>query len=340
MTNDRPKINDELNALIREAMLETYDASVPIRTEFVGALARPDFGFWWVLHPYGEFELDGTQVSIDVVGNDYVARIHGLKSESQHVALSKADELFTIALAAISLRVQQDQERQEEGHVRLVFRRDEISIEPWKNYGPGKGALGRSHPVALVDCAAYGRGTPHLRALMVSFYAALAPTAHDAKFYSAFATIEYIEKSFVSRISTTELATDEDVSIVAQLVGKELTTLGYAPKKVLEIQRRATDSIRGATVESRAEKLKAILVDVFGLKRLLYRGNEVAVDEELCRRLIRTRNRLFHGSPASQSNRDNLKELADQLIMIGGAILHILLTDSGRTLQDPKNEAL
>ncbi|MFZ2490254.1 MAG: hypothetical protein WA208_02100 [Thermoanaerobaculia bacterium] len=318
--------DEELLEQWRQALLEPYSATVLLRTEFIGALAKPDFEYWWVIHPYGELAVNGAKLTVDSTAEGYVARLDGIMAVSCYEALDAAEGVFTLAVAALSLKVQLEYADQEHGHARLSFRRDHIQIDPWKSLMPGKGGVGSSHPVALDEVGMFTTGDADLRSLLISYYNALAPTAPDVKFYSAFATIEYIERRFGESIVTTPVFTRSAIDAAGDAVEKCLASSVAAP--VAKQARDAfTETAASKTLESRAEKLTTILRDQLGIVSFAYRKDAVGVDAEFCQRLIRVRHSLFHAKKDSaelRADRRQMKSVSDQLMILTGQILEAL----------------
>ena len=72
---------------------------------------------------------------------------------------------------------------------------------------------------------------------------------------------------------------------------------------------RLTQTIRSRTKFNRANKLKSIINEKFGIYNIYKYGIEFKVDEKKMKEFIDTRNSLFHGG----ANSDKLDSLTNEL---------------------------
>lgn len=256
------------------------------------------------------------------------AEFSSIKADSSQVAFEEACRVCHALASLLSLQIQVQNPNQHWGHPRVRWYKKDIQITPADNW-PAENW--HSHLVTTLHTEELRAGlekwdtSPTLQFLASSYYAALSPSDLQAKFYSAFTIIEYLEKHYTEDIQTTPLVTDDFRKELLGAIEKLVAQMGL--EKSLDSIKNRVGNVFGKetnTAESRALKLSRILNNIFGISRIQYFNRDVAVDEDLANKLIKQRNSLFHGGGKTQgtaSQRDLLKAKVDTLILLCQEIL-------------------
>ncbi len=132
---------------------------------------------------------------------------------------------------------------------------------------------------------------PEFKFIMDCYYRALAANDSVTKFYNAFSVIEFIETTFKDEINTSELvAGNVYKDFVDYLDGFD----GFIPDQKNRILNRVGNTLKNATLESRAEKLFALMTKYFEIEYVSSGSVEMSVTLESMKELISIRNSLYH----------------------------------------------
>lgn len=319
---------DEFYRTLRENWMQSFVAACRIELQFESPTARPDFDFWWVIHLQGKLQVGDAAASFSEDSDGLQLRIDNVRAVDCYEAFDRAQILIETALAAMSLAIQREYEEQYRGHVRLTWRSDEVVIEPWESMLPGKGAVGSARWMDASEAQSYVNGItafPELRMLLSSYYDSLAPVSPAAKFYAAFAVVEYAEKRF-SDSAEAVLLSDAQFIAVVNTVSETLVASEVEAKTVERVVNFVSE-LRSRTLRNRRDKLVSILRNQIRLTELkLSDAETVTVDASLIGDILEARHRLVH-APSTSSEKRALKRLSDAVVLVAQAVLDNVLGD-------------
>lgn len=295
-------------------MPERYGFEAPVTLEHVDPTDSASFTFRrrLKLDSPAVVTVEGIPCSLSNAHDDRLS----LSVPAPTTPFQNADEAFSffadkvdVAIMALSISLHDELNDPHRGSARLAWLPGASNVLPVPD---GAGTPGVSASVAVTldlkptfsDAQALVLGLenhPELRFLLDAAYGGLRPGDLRAKFYRAFAVIEYIERKSVKQISTRPLTSTSFVDDLLDRVEEECTKAGHDGNLKVRVRGQVASAIKGRTFENREEKLAAILVDVFGLDTVSRPdGQDEPVTPAFCARFTKARNKLFHGNDPGQ----------------------------------------
>ena len=317
--------------------MPTYQVTIQLTVEYTGALDTFDSETTAGLVASSALSVSGVPMEMSIQDRGGELVIPALNADDEESAFHEATRIAIVASQLISLQVQAQNPNQHYGHVRIAFRPRDLDVSPRDNWPAESFSMHHRTEVQTDHLSEWVDAidqSEELAGLMASYYAALAPTSSESKFFHAFSIIEHVETHYSSYMGFRPLL-GKWIERMLQGVLKLTMLLRFVDAEERERASNLLGSAIGShrnTMESRQHKLKAILNKRFGISSIRYVTTDVTIDNKLLSAIIRRRNKLFHGS---LSARKGLKRECDITILLVQSILaHLLKQDSNRTLVD------
>lgn len=168
---------------------------------------------------------------------------------------------------------------------------------------------------------------PEFKFIMDCYYRALASNDSVTKFYNAFSVIEFIEATFKDEVNTSELIAS---SVYKDFVSHLDEFDGFLPDQKNRILSRVGNTLKNATLESRAEKLLALMSEYFEIEKVSSGSIEMPVTLDSMKELIGIRNSLYHSKQFSEDEYKDLFDKGLKLVLLTQEILNWFICQSNR----------
>ncbi|EMB35294.1 hypothetical protein KP612_06855 [Treponema denticola] len=144
-----------------------------------------------------------------------------------------------------------------------------------------------------------------------AYYRSLSATDGVTKYFNAFSAIEFIEVSFFKKISINKLIPENIINKMIKSIENEIETDVFN-----RIKERIKNCLLNSTKETRAEKLCAILNEVFEIYEIKSGVVNNNIDISFIKKIIDLRNSLFHGKKIDENLQDEIKCKSLELILL------------------------
>lgn len=168
----------------------------------------------------------------------------------------------------------------------------------------------------------------HLAFIIESYYRALGEGDYISKFYNLFTIIEYIEMNFRDKSNAKQILDKEQKKLITEVISKKLKELLANDKKECQEQvyisrlvNRFTQLVSDATDMTRTEKLYTIIRKYFGIEKIDNGTFTYEITESKIKEFIDTRNSLFHAKKLSETQKQQLLTLTNELMLLCGDII-------------------
>lgn len=156
-----------------------------------------------------------------------------------------------------------------------------------------------------------------MKFLLDCFFRAVSSEEILVRYFNSFTIIEFIEARYSKFINTSRLV--DNAELVDILSDLENALSGNKNKN--RIVERIKQNLKSATLESRAEKLEQCIKKIFEVEEIEVPSGKKEVTLDLLKKIINTRNQLYHGKVMNESEKRELESNSYLLILVVQTLL-------------------
>lgn len=292
--------------------MSKYKVVVPIHLEFVSEYDFHDMEMNQEVVLNTSFTLKTLRFTVDYSNGTGKITIEDIDSHSELGAFIIAESWLDIIVKLISLYIQTENKNQQYGHMRFTWYKKEMIISPRDGLISDDFSDLLTYNISLDNFSAKLEKlykSDDLKFISNAYYGALQSSDHKAKYYHAFTIIEYLEQKH-SDDGWEGKFDKSDCQETGQVVYNKFIEKNYTKEYAINAKETVINSLSRITVMNRREQLVDVLRNTYKIHKVEYLV-DVNVDTDTIKKLIDTRNKLFHGGEIT-----NLKHNMDILILI------------------------
>lgn len=274
-----------------------YTARAPLHIEHQSPLDTHCFQMSNGVRFQARYDSPPLRVAVDIDGAEGHADISGLAQPDEDRAFAEACRVLARTTAVATLQVALANPNPHYGHMRVAWRPGEVTLTP-RDQVPADavGVNARTTVGADEFGDRLGRALadPELALLFASVARATGDSDFRSRFYNAFSIVEYVEARMTGDLGCAPLLSPAQLGALLEGIDRALPRDDLAEGVAGRVRARVRGSLLNATMESRAEKLRRILVERCGIQTIPMPQGETAIDRVLVQRFIDLRNQLFH----------------------------------------------
>ena len=303
----------------------SYEIEAPVIIEYVSPLDRHDFSSDRTLSLCTILTLDDVECHVEL-GDRNRFTLYGLEASSENDAFDSATILLDRLCIAATAAAEVKNQNPHHGQLRLRWDAGNLGVTP-RDHSPSDSfatKITENVNVEFLNATekAISQGGD-VFFIFDAYYRAMGPQDPRTKYVVGFSVIELVERRFASEVTTRRLIPAKLVRSISDYA-KNLLKSHRLPEAIDGVVSRI-GALKRATIETRSEKLKTILCEVFQITEVDAGVERHRVELPLVQRLIDARNRLFHGSVISDDAAESHRELTLVLMGIVGQILEAVV---------------
>jgi len=288
-----------------------------------------------------EFTSSYDEFNYSLLGEDgkYILTIDNLLAENENICIERVKSFLNSLLPLASLIIQSRNSNQHYTHLKLDYHISKVNIDQQVKIDVQEQSREQNGQViklseqltikesvqmtsitqidfSNLDTFFNNYNNEVFKFVLDSYYRSLSATDPETKFYNAFTVIEFMETYFKNDIKTSKLLDKDEMDKVVACIEENIS------RNKERIVSRVKGTLSNATLESRHEKLIAILNDIFMIKSIKCGVVGKDIDIDFAKQIIKIRNSLFHGKTLSEEEKQNVRNSGLELICL---IQNILL---------------
>ncbi|MCD1257651.1 hypothetical protein B5M42_002205 [Paenibacillus athensensis] len=301
----------------------------------------------------GDFKTSET-CTIEVIEreNNVFFEVSNMFADNKNYAVDLATKLLNHYVPALSFMIQQQNDNQHRFHTQLGFNPRNIIVTEYnyKKYdeftqkfrkeidADGNVTIHLQSSILFIDSAhsvltatfqtstfpqiyRAAANDTDVNFMLNSFYRALGFQDYISKFFNLFIIIESLERDYSQLIEAKKVFQPDQAKQIVESFNAIIQTHTSNKDYRLRIGSIVSNAVKNMTDKPRSAKLVLILKDYFGIKEIKKGAIQYEITDTVVEGWLSIRNGLFHAKNLGEAEKEKLRNLTNQLLVLCETII-------------------